>query len=333
MGKDVFAVPVFFILFRETVETSIIVAVLLSFIQQLITDDLVLQKRLVRQVWAGTLAGLFICLVIGAGMISAFYRLRRNLWSGAEDLWEGLFSVVASIVITIMGFALLRVNKLRSKWIVKISAAMDNQTSTNYATKEGLEAVVFVGGVGLSEPATAFPLPTVVGLVAGGAVGLMLYHGGNKTALHGFLIGSTCVLYLVAAGLASKAAWSFDMYRFAKMVGGDVAETGAGPGSYNIYRSVWHVNCCSPKFNGGSGWGVFNSVLGWQNSATYGSVLTYNLYWILVVLWMGVMRYEETHGHYPWRKKPVVTQASSVSEGETTIEKQMEVGTAVADGR
>ena len=38
-----------------------------------------------------------------------------------------------------------------------------------------------------------------------------------------------------------------------------MAETGAGPGSYNIHKSVWHVNCCSPGLNGGAGWGVFNS--------------------------------------------------------------------------
>lgn len=26
------------------------------------------------------------------------------------------------------------------------------------------------------------------------------------------------------------------------MIGGDAAETGAGPGSYDIRKSVWHVN-------------------------------------------------------------------------------------------
>lgn len=45
--------------------------------------------------------------------------------------------------------------------------------------------------------------------------------------------------------------------KYSKLVGGDIAETGVGPGSYNIRRTVWHVNCCSPKFNGGSGWGIF----------------------------------------------------------------------------
>lgn len=47
--------------------------------------------------------------------------------------------------------------------------------------------------------------------------------------------------------------------QYAKAVGGDVAEVGSGPGSYNIHKSVWHVNCCSPSYNVGSGWGIFNA--------------------------------------------------------------------------
>lgn len=32
------------------------------------------------------------------------------------------------------------------------------------------------------------------------------------------------------------------MQQWNKIVGGDAAETGAGPGSYDIRKSVWHVN-------------------------------------------------------------------------------------------
>ena len=37
--------------------------------------------------------------------------------------------------------------------------------------------------------------------------------------------------------------------------------------------------------NGGGGWGIFNAILGWTNSATYGSVISYNVYWIAVMFW------------------------------------------------
>ena len=44
-----------------------------------------------------------------------------------------------------------------------------------------------------------------------------------------------------------------------------------------------YIQCCSPLENGDGGWGIFNSLFGWQNSATYGSVISYNLYWVAVI--------------------------------------------------
>lgn len=49
---NVFAIPVFFICFRESLETAIIVSVLLAFIKQTIgpKEDPVVYKKLLRQV-------------------------------------------------------------------------------------------------------------------------------------------------------------------------------------------------------------------------------------------------------------------------------------------
>lgn len=121
--------------------------------------------------------------------------------------------------------------------------------------------------------------------------------GGNSTKLQIFLIISTCFLYLVAAGLFSRAVWYFENNTWNKVIGGDASETGSGAGSYDIRQSVWHVNCCNPELNGGGGWGIFNAILGWQNSATYGSVLSYNLYWLTVLVAFVWMRYSEKRGN------------------------------------
>lgn len=187
------------------------------------------------KVWLGTAAGVAICLVVGCGLIGAFYSLKKNYWGGAEDLYEGIFSLLASIIITVMGFALLRISKMQAKWRVKIQEAMSSSAAPGAAAggrlkiwsrkyaffilpfitvlREGLEVVVFVGGISLAEPASAFPLPVITALLAGSLVGVAVYKGGNRTALHWFLIGSTCILYLVASGLFSRAAWNFDMYQ------------------------------------------------------------------------------------------------------------------------
>lgn len=49
-------------------------------------------------------------------------------------------------------------------------------------TPTGLEAVVFVGGVALAEPATSIPIPTIVGIVSGLACGAVVYQFASRTS-------------------------------------------------------------------------------------------------------------------------------------------------------
>ena len=172
--------------------------------------------------------------------------------------------------------------------------------------REGLEAVVFVGGVGITSPASSFPIPVIVGIICGLAVGALLYYFGSNMSMQIFLIISTCILYLIAAGLFSRGVWFFESYQYNKKTGGDAAENGSGPGTYDISKSVWHVNCCNPLTD--NGWDIFNAILGWQNSATYGSVISYNVYWIFIISVLLLMVYEEKHGHLPLTKNLTLVQ-------------------------
>jgi high-affinity iron transporter len=54
----------------------------------------------------------------------------------------------------------------------------------------------------------------------------------------------------VAAGLFSRGIWFFEAQTWNNAVGGDAVEVGAGPGSYDIDQSVWHVNVSSQDKNG-----------------------------------------------------------------------------------
>lgn len=353
---NVFAIPVFFICFRESLETSIIVAVLLAFLKQTLgpEHDAVVRKKLVRQVWVGVGAGILICLIICAGVIGTFYTAGRNSFESAEYIWEGVFGILASIIITIMGAALLRVSKLQDKWRLKISKALESKDSSpipvrgrlkrwaeKYAMfilpfitvlREGIEAVLFIAGVGLGLPATSFPLAVICGLAAGSLVGFVIYKGGNRTSLQIFLIISTCFLYLVAAGLFSKGVWNLEQNAWVKLAGEGAAEAGAGPGSYDIRKAVWHVNCCSPGDGGDGGWGIFNSLFGWQNTGTYGSVISYNLYWLAVIVGFLILGYKERTGHYPLQKSKVndETHSDTNSAEEVLAGKKDERGVSSA---
>ncbi|KAK4167341.1 iron permease FTR1/Fip1/EfeU [Cladorrhinum sp. PSN259] len=353
---QVFSVPIFLVTFREALETVIIVSVLLAFLKQtLATNHPAAHKKLVRQVWLGTALGILLSLIVGAALIAVFYTLGTNHWETSELNYEGSFALIASIIITIVGFALLRIGKMQEKWRNKIVAALENRETKHsgglkgglkrwmekYAMfalpfvtvlREGIEAIVFIAGVTFSAPATSVPLAVVVGIAVGVLVGWGLYKSGSTTKLKVFLVFSTCLLYLVAAGLFSRAVWSFEQQKWNIVVGGDAAEVGEGPGSYDIDSSVWHVNCCSPSFNGGNGWGFLNAIFGWTNSATYGSVISYNLYWLFVIAGFLVMRFNEVKGHWPLMKpKPAVVaglgqgkkEEARIEEGDASDDKTM----------
>ena len=46
-------------------------------------------------------------------------------------------------------------------------------------------------------------------------------------------------------------------------------------------------------------------------------MITYNFYWIFVIFWLAMMRYEETHGHYPFMKGGE-RQSDAASTGSKT---------------
>lgn len=348
MIEDYFAIQVFFIILRETLETAIIVSVLLSFINQQFPSEnphetetylknQQTKRKLTFQVWFGAIAGLTICLIIGLIFIAAFYYIGKDYWSYTERLWEGLFSILSSLIITIMGLGLLRINKvMKVKWWIKLGDAYTQQDSTKLleeeeetedmqdmhrlahknkhshkekyflmilplvtTLREGLEAVVFIGGSAVTNPPSSIPLSIILGVAFGSAIGYGLYKGGNKLSLQYFLTLSTCFLYLVSAGLMSRGVWFLELEQFVRRCDGmDVSETGSGPGSYDIAKSVWHVNCCNGLTDGW--WMVLNAIVGWTNSATYGSVLTYIGYWVVVIGWLKIKLIDEKHGYLPF---------------------------------
>ncbi|GAA5950946.1 hypothetical protein JCM8115_005014 [Rhodotorula mucilaginosa] len=332
---NVFSVPIFIITLRETIEAAIIVSVLLGLVESLVHDkaanaekDAVERlgddekKKIIRrmrmQIWAGAIVGLFIALCIGAAFIAVFFTTLNDIWGKTEEIWEGTFSLIACVIIFIMGVTMLRIDRSKLKWKAKLAGAFDNKVDTSALTskdkrearnskwtlfllpfitvlREGLEAVVFVGGVSLGQSAKSIPLAAICGILVGFVIGYLIYLSGSRVNLSIFLVVSTNVLFLLGAGLMSKAVFFFQTYRYVHAVGGDVAETGSGPGSFDPTDGlVWHLTYGNPENNlSGEGWSIFNSILGWTNNATVGSVLAYCFYWIACIATLIYMKWSE----------------------------------------
>ena len=128
MTNKVFAVPIFLVVFRETLETVIIVSVLLAFLKQTLDgpkNDPKVYKALRKQVWLGMLSGFVICLIVAAALIGTFYGVGKDKWQANEYYYEGAFSIFASVIITLVGVGLLRVGQMQEKWRVKLAQAIE----------------------------------------------------------------------------------------------------------------------------------------------------------------------------------------------------------------
>ncbi|MCQ6463328.1 FTR1 family protein, partial [Vibrio parahaemolyticus] len=152
---NVFAVPVFFIVFRETIEAAIIIAVLLAFLKKTLDGPnaaVAVYKSLVKQIWLGAVLGFLLCLIVGGALIGTFYTVGSNAWSAAEYYYEGVFYLLAAVIISVMGVALLRIGKMQEKWRVKLAEALDASVQTGnargrfkrFATKYSLFILSFI---------------------------------------------------------------------------------------------------------------------------------------------------------------------------------------------
>ncbi|KAI0092739.1 Ftr1 protein [Irpex rosettiformis] len=352
MGRNVFSVPIFFIVFRETLEAAIIVSVLLGLVEQIVHDDSLApslqpsnekdnnssdknsgevseqpvlendlddaarKKRFIRrmrwQIFAGSFVGLFIALAIGAAFIAVWFTKASNLWSKSEELWEGIFELIACIMIFVMGVTMLKMDRAKAKWRVKLQRAFEGQHADSggksgkwvlfilpmiTVLREGMEAVVFVGGVALGQQATAIPIAAIVGLVCGLVCGFLIYTFASRTTLTVFLIVMTNFILLIGAGLFSRAISAFQEHVFNHLLGTDVDDASAagdGPGSYDVRGNVWHLDCCNPdNVFDNNGWQIFNAIFGWTNSATVGSILGYVFYWLAAMATLVWLKYKE----------------------------------------
>ncbi|KAK3825393.1 MAG: high-affinity iron permease [Benniella sp.] len=295
MGS-VFSAPIFFILFRETTEAAIIVSVLLAFIAQVIVDDPALHRRLKWHVWIGVILGLVMSLIIGGAFIAIWNSVANNVFAAHEEIWEGTFALLACVMITVMALAMLRSQDMQEKWRGKLAQSMEKidtkesigRRSRKYALlilpmitvlREGLEAMIFVGGVTFSAEPKSIPLAAITGILAGALVGFIIYKGGNQLTLHRFFVGSTCFLLLIAAGLFSKAINAYEMDKWNKIVGGDADDAG----SFDPRINVWALSYGNPN-DPNEGFAAFcNSIVGWNNIASVGTVTGYCVYWLVVI--------------------------------------------------
>lgn len=176
--------------------------------------------------------------------------------------------------------------------------------------REGLEAIVFIGGVSMGLPASSIPLPAIVGLIVGFLVGFLCFRAKGFSHLKLLLVTMTCCLLVISAGMFSRSVYYLEFFKYVQLAGEAATEGGNSYGTYDARNYLWHIDCCNPEDktdDGGSGWSVLNSLVGWNNTGTVGSIVSYCLYWVFIIAVVSLMAINDKRVKNG--KKPLVSKS------------------------
>lgn len=224
-----------------------------------------------------------------------------------------------------MGLAFLRLPMAQTKWRLKLINAVEGHAGVKDDTgtsswkkrkvraraargfilfglpfitvlREGLEGVVFLGGIGITDSPHAIVFGALTGFAIGGVAAWYLFSSAERLSLKMFTTASTMLLFIIGSGLASRSAYGLERQYFINGVGAAAAESGDGPGSYRVAGNIWKLKGASPEpghegYNGF--WQLAQSLVGWNNIGTWWTCGTYMAYWWFIIFTLIRMKWVE----------------------------------------
>jgi len=205
-------IPTFVIFLREGVEASMIVAILLSYLDQ------IGQRRHFRDVFWGVAAAMV--LVLGGG-VAAYLLIHQYAGSTAQAVFETVTYLLAAAVLTYMTFWMQAHSRtMKSELVARSDAALEGRTrwglrilAFQAVGREGLETMVFTLAIVFASTTQAGTPVGGRGLLVGGLLGLavalaiayVIFRLGRRLDLGLFFRVIGVVLMVFAAGLLADA--------------------------------------------------------------------------------------------------------------------------------
>ncbi|KAJ2636004.1 high-affinity iron permease [Coemansia sp. RSA 1694] len=106
----------------------------------------------------------------------------------------------------------------------------------------------------------------------------------------------------------AKSVGYFEENAFAKYAGADPDAAGV----IDVRVNVWALDYGNPEAKDNNGWGIFNAILGWTNVATFGTIISYCLYWAALAAYLVILGIHE--------KRVDRRQAITATKEETSSE-------------
>lgn len=198
----------FVIFARESLESSMIVAILVSYLKQIRAADQI------PKIWLGVAVALGVDTLAGVAILATIHQ-----YSGTrvQTILEGLTYLVAALLLTAMSFWMKKQSRGIKKHLERDMALALSRGSAwaifllTLVTvgREGLETVIFMLAIALGTPT----LPILAGAIAGLGLGLGLsysiYRLGRTVRLDLFFNLFGVLLLIFGAGLIADGVENF----------------------------------------------------------------------------------------------------------------------------
>lgn len=230
----------FVIFLREGVEASMIVSILLAYL------DRIGQRRHFRDVVIGVVAA--VALMLGGG-VAAYLLLKSYAGSRVQTIFETGTYLLAAVVLTYMTFWMQHhARNLSTELRNKAADALDGKARWGLGLlafqavgREGLETVVFTLAIVFASHGK--------GVIAGGAGGLALalaiafamYRLGTKINIGRFFTIVGALLMVFAAGLLADAVENLQQLRWLPVLGPHLWNTSGTLSEDSSVGDVFHT--------------------------------------------------------------------------------------------
>ena len=193
------------IVFREVLEASLIIGILAAATRSVPNSR--------RWLSAGLLAGL-----VGSGLVAAFTDVIGSLASGVgQEIFNAIVLGIAVLMLAWHNIWMSSHGAALAKSAKNTGKSISDGTSECSillvivgiaVLREGSETVLFLYGIAASNDGgqSSMLLGGLIGMLAGIAVGYMLYAGLLRIPLRWFFAATGILVLLLAAGMASQAA-------------------------------------------------------------------------------------------------------------------------------
>ncbi|MCW2974107.1 MAG: iron transporter [Thermoleophilia bacterium] len=256
----------FLISLREGVEISLIVAILLAYLNR------VGRRNAFGAVWAGVAGAAVVCVALAV----AFLQVVGGFEGRAEMATEAIVSLAAAGMLTFMIFWMRRhARELKGKLQGGLERAAEHSlfAITVFAAvavlREGIETALLLIGAerATGDTSNEFLVGGLAGLAVAAVIGWTIYHGSRRVDLRRFFTATAVLLIFFAAGMVGKAAH-------------ELRELAGASGAWA--DPVWQVT--NPLFS--TSWlsQFLGGMFGWSPEPELVRVAAYVLYLVPVVI-------------------------------------------------